>query len=146
VPRISADALAVVPVYTPDFAPPAHLGPAESAVFHDVVSTADRGHFRHEDRELLALYCVHVTEARRLMKRKRRTAEQNRDLRSVTSLVATLSTKLRLGPKSRAPDNRRARSAGLRANVNFSPPWQDAPPVERESPGLATRWDDIPTG
>ena len=35
---------------------------------------ADPGHFRHEDRELLALYCVQVIAARALMKRRRRAA------------------------------------------------------------------------
>ena len=55
------------------------------------------------------------------MARKRRTAEQQRDLRAATALIITLSTKLRLGPKSRAPDNRRAASAGIR---NSGPkPW-----------------------
>jgi hypothetical protein len=145
VPRISADSLAVVPVYTPEFPPPAHLGEQERVIFRDVVATADRGHFRSEDRELLALYAVHVVTARRLMKRKRRTVEQQRDLRAETALIVSLSTKLRLGPKSRAPDNRRARSAGLRGNVNFKPPWDDAPPAERARPGpTATRWDDTP--
>ena len=90
-------------------------------MFRDIVGTADRGHFRHEDRELLALYCVHVVEARRLMMRKRRTLEQQRDLRAVTSLVMSLSTKLRLGPKSRSPNNRRAASAGQGGGLQ---PWE----------------------
>jgi hypothetical protein len=145
-PRISADAMTVVPVYEPEFPPPAHLvGDAEMAVFRDVVATADKGHFRHEDRELLALYCTHVVTARRLMSRKRRTPEQDRELRAVTVLVGALSSKLRLGPKSRAPDNRRARSAGLRASVTFRPPWDETPPVERENLELATRWENTPT-
>lgn len=50
------------------------------------------------------------------MKRKRRSPEQMRDLRDATRLIVTLSTKLRLGPKSQAPDNRRAASAGLRTS------------------------------
>ena len=139
-PRISADAMSVVPAFKIEFPPPAHLGDEEATVFRDVVGTADRGHFRPEDRELLALYCVHVVQARRLMKRKRRTAEQQRDLRAETALVMSLSTKLRLGPKSRAPDNRRAASAGLRGGTK---PWELSAPSERaearEEP-LATRW------
>jgi hypothetical protein len=63
------------------------------------------------------------------MKRKRRTAEQQRDLRAETALVVSLSTKLRLGPKSRAPDHRRAASAGLRANVK---PWDPLVPVAEQ--------------
>jgi hypothetical protein len=144
-PRISADAMSVVPVFEAEFPPPAHLGNAEAAVFRDVVATADRGHFRHEDREMLGLYAVHVVAARKLMARKRRTLEQLRELRSETAIIVTLSTKLRLGPKSRAPDNRRARSAGLRANVNFAPPWEDTPPAEPARGPIATRWDDTPT-
>jgi hypothetical protein len=111
---LSADALTVVPVFKPEFPPPSHLGPEEAVVFRDVVGTADHGHFRPEDRELIALYATHVIQARRLMARKRRTVEQQRDLRAETALVMSLSTKLRLGPKSRAPDNRRAQSAGSR--------------------------------
>jgi hypothetical protein len=126
-PRISADALAVVPAFEVEFPPPAHLNDAEAVVFRDILGSADKGHFRHKDRELLALYCVHVVTARRLMARKRRNAEQNRDLRAVTALVVTLSTKLRLGPKSRAPDHRRAASAGLRANANLS--WEPIVPA-----------------
>jgi hypothetical protein len=137
----------VIPVYTPEFPPSAHLGDAESAVFRDVVGTADRNHFRPEDRELLGLYCTHVVTARRLMARKRRTAEQDRELRATTAIVINLSSKLRLGPKSRAPDNRRAASAGLQKS--FRPPWQDIAPSEQAEleprPGLATRWDDTPT-
>jgi hypothetical protein len=120
VPRISAAALGVVPVAELEFPPPAHLNGAEALVFRDVIGTADKGHFRSEDRELLALYATHVVTARALIKCKRRTVEQQRDLRAVTALIMSLSTKLRLGPKSRAPDNRRAASAGLRAGPN---PW-----------------------
>ena len=68
-----------------EFPPPAHLGELEKAVFRDVVGSADPGHFRHEDRELLALYCVQVVAARDLMKRRRRSPEQMRDLRDATN-------------------------------------------------------------
>lgn len=134
-PRISAAALGVVPVTEVEFPPPAHLNDAEAMVFRDVVGIADRGHFRHEDRELLALYCVQVVEARRLMKRKRRTLEQQRDLRAATSLIMSLSTKLRLGPKSRAPNNRCAASAGLQGGVK---PWEPILRATAEE-GEATR-------
>ena len=141
-PRISAAALGVVPVAEAEFPPPAHLNDAEATVFRDVVGTADRGHFRSEDRELLALYCVHVVEARRLMKQKRRTVEQQRDLRAATSLIMSLSTKLRLGPKSRAPNNRRAASAGLQGGLQ---PWelgQDELPEQAEETQVSVegRW------
>jgi hypothetical protein len=141
-PRISADAMAIVPVHKIEFPPPAHLGEQEATVFHDVVATADRNHFRPEDRELLALYCVHVVVARRLMARKRRTAEQQRDLRAETALIVSLSTKLRLGPKSRAPDNRRAAGAGLRGFATSALAASPAQPVELEpSRGpIETRW------
>ena len=84
-PRISAAALGVVPAVPLEFPPPAHLNAAEAAVFRDVVARSDPRHFRHEDRELLGLYACHTVAARKLM-----------------------------GPKSRAPDNRRTASAGLR--------------------------------
>ena len=113
-PRISAAALGVVPVVELDFPPPAHLNDDEAAIFRDIVAGADPRHFRHEDRELLGLYACHTVSARKLMKRKHRNPEQERDLRDATRLIITPSTKLRLGPKSRAPDNRRAASAGLR--------------------------------
>ena len=85
-PRISAAALGVVPVVELEFPPPAHLSEAEKVVFRDVVGGADPGHFRHEDRELLALYCAQVVAARALMKRRRRAVEQERDLRAATAL------------------------------------------------------------
>jgi hypothetical protein len=113
-PRISTAAMGVVPAVPLEFPPPAHLNTAEAAVFRDVVASSDPRHFRHEDRELLGLYACHTVAARKLMKRKRRDPEQDRELRALTALIITLSTKLRLGPKSRAPDNRRAASAGLR--------------------------------
>jgi hypothetical protein len=139
-PRISAATLGIVPAAELEFPPPAHLNDAEAVVFRDVVGTADRGHFRPEDRELLALYCAHVVAARRLMARKRRTAEQQRDLRAATALIITLSTKLRLGPKSRAPDNRRAASAGLR---NSGPkPWEIPEEPEAAEQHGDRRWND----
>jgi hypothetical protein len=143
-PRVSAAAWGVVPVAVLPFPPPAHLSEAEKAVFKDVVGSSDYGHFRAEDRELLALYCVQVVAARALMKRKRRSPEEMRDLRDATRLIITLSTKLRLGPKSRAPDNRRAASAGLRP---LGPkPWERHE-EEPEAPEMSEkpadqRWGD----
>jgi hypothetical protein len=130
-PRISAAALGVVPAAELEFPPPAHLSESEKGVFRDIVASADPGHFRHEDRELLALYCAQVIAARGLMKKRRRAAEQERDLRAATALIITLSTKLRLGPTSRAPDNRRAASAGMRRPG--PKPW-DPPADAREVP------------
>jgi phage terminase small subunit len=135
-PRISAAALGVVPAAELEFPPPAHLSEPEKVVFRDVVASADPGHFRHEDRELLGLYCAQVTAARALMKKRRRAAEQERDLRAATALIITLSTKLRLGPKSRAPDNRRAASAGMRrpGPRPWDSPRAKAPEAAREEP------------
>jgi hypothetical protein len=93
---------------------------------------------------LIAHYCVHVVAARRLMKLKRRTAEQQRDLRAETAIIMSLSVKLRLGPKSRAPDHRRAASAGLRASAR---PWDDAVPPQQVEPRqrpLGDRWTTTP--
>ena len=80
-PRLSSAALATVPTYAVELPPPAHLNEAEKIIFSDLVGTADRGHFRPEDRELVALYAVHVAEMRRLIARKRRSPEQRRGLR-----------------------------------------------------------------
>ena len=118
-PRLSSAALGVVPAYAPELPPPAHLNDAEKAVFRDIVASADSGHFRPEDRELLGLYCIHTVEARRLADRKRRSPEQKRELRETTKLLMALGTKLRLGPKSRAPDHRRAASAGSRSPPSY---------------------------
>jgi hypothetical protein len=110
----------VVPIEI-ELRPPEHLNEAEAAVFSDVVRTADRDHFRPEDVELLALYSAHVVTARALMRKKRRSLEQERALRSTTALVVNLSTRLRLGPKSRCPTDRRRASAG-QENA-YPPPW-----------------------
>jgi hypothetical protein len=118
-PRLSSAALGVVPAYAPELPPPAHLNEAEKAVFRDIVAAADSSHFRPEDRELLGLYCIHVIEGRRLADRKRRSPEHQRELRETTKLVMSLATKLRLGPKSRAPDHRRAASAGSRSPPSY---------------------------
>ena len=148
-PRISAAALGVVPCAELEFPAPAHLSEAEKVVFRDVVASADPGHFRHEDRELLGLYCAQVIAARVLMKKRRRAAEQERDLRAATALIITLSTKLRLGPKSRAPDNRRAASAGMRRpgpkpwdRRPWDPPAEEpeAPETERPKAPIGQRW------
>ena len=141
-PRVSAASLAVVPAFEIEFPPPAHLNDAEVTIFHDIVGTADKGHFKPEDRELLALYSAQVVAARALMKKKRRTAEQQRDLRATTALIMSLSTKLRLGPKSRAPNNRRAASAGQGGGLQ---PWQlgqDATADQAEAPPVSVerRW------
>jgi phage terminase small subunit len=118
-PRISAASLGVVPSYAVELPPPAHLNEGEKAVFRDIVAAADSGHFRSEDRELLGLYCVHVVEARRMAGRNRRSPEHLRELRETTKLLMSLSVKLRLGPKSRAPDHRRAASAGSRSPPSY---------------------------
>jgi hypothetical protein len=110
-----------VPAFEYQLRPPEHLGPAEAAVFSDVVRAADRDHFRSEDVEMIALYSVHVVTARALMRKKRRTLNQERALRSTTALVLNLMTRLRLGPKSRCPNDRRRASAG-QENA-YPPPW-----------------------
>lgn len=128
-PRLSSAALGIIPPAALELPPPAHLNEAEKAVFRDIVASADSGHFRPEDRELLALYCVQVVESRRLAARKRRSSEQLRELRETTKLLMALATKLRLGPKSRAPDHRRAASAGSR----LPPSYYDLHPVREDS-------------
>ena len=97
-----------------------------------------------DQRERKYRYCVQVVAARDLMKRRRRSPEQMRDLRDATRLIITLSTKLRLGPKSRSPDNRRAASAGMR--TGGPKPWETRP-VHAEAPEAAEqhvdrRWQD----
>ncbi len=144
-PRVSAAAFGVVPVTELPFPPPPHLSEAEKIVFRDVAGTADHGHFRAEDRELLALYACHTISARKLMKKRRRQPEEERELRALTALIITLSTKLRLGPKSRSPDNRRAATAGM---LRPGPrPWDrqpedDEPEEKPEKPAApdAPRW------
>jgi hypothetical protein len=122
-PRISAASLAVVPVFEVAIPPPPHLGPVEAAIFRDTVASADANHFRGEDRELLCLYACHCATARRLMKKRRRTLDEQSDLVALTSLIMRLSARLRLGPKSRSPDNRRAAGAGLQ-NSALQQPWE----------------------
>jgi hypothetical protein len=141
-PRISAAAHGVVPAAPLEFPPPPHLNAAEAAVFRDVVASSDPRHFRHEDRELLGLYACHTVAARKLMKRRRRDPDQDRELRALTALIVTLSTKLRLGPKSRAPDNRRAASAGLRppGPRPWDPPQAKMPEAAEQH--INRRWED----
>ena len=110
---------------------------AEKVVFRDVVASADPGHFRHEDRELLALYCAQVIAARGLMKKRRRAAEQERDLRATTALIITLSHQTEVGRSRRAPDNRRAASAGMRIpgpKPSYPQPRAETPEAAREEP------------
>ena len=58
--------------------------------FRDVVASSDPRHFRHEDRELLALYACHTVAARKLMKRKRlRVSTPN-----TSSIAFTASTRM----------------------------------------------------
>ena len=87
-PRVSAAAFGVVPIGEAPFPPPAHLGEAEKAAFPGRCRDLRfYGHFRPEDRELLALYACHTISARKLMKRKRRDPEQERELRILTALI-----------------------------------------------------------
>jgi hypothetical protein len=120
---------------------PAHLNETERAVFRDIVGSADRGHFRSEDREMLALYSIHVAELRRLATHKRRSPAHMQEIRTLSKLVMDLSVKLRIGPKSRAPDHRRAASAGMRPPPSYYDTMRtEAAPQEQAPARGDDRW------
>ena len=133
-PRVSSAALAAVPACELEFLPPPHLSADAAVIFRDVIASADKGHFRHEDRMLLSLYCCHCVEAQRLMRKRRLSHDERCDLSRLTSVIMALSVKLRIGPKSRHPNHRRGQNAGLAGGVE---PWelgQNAPEKPKARP------------
>ena len=130
---ISAASLSVVPVGRPEFPPPAHLSEAEKAVFRDLVGSVPAAHFHGEDRELVALYAIHVAELHRLAKVKRRPPDRMRAIGEATRLIVSLAVKLRLGPKSRRPNDLRGSTTGLPTGRR---PWE---PAESSAPDVEAR-------
>ena len=68
--------------------------------------------------------------------RNRRSPEHLRKLRETTKLLMSLSVKLRLGPKSRAPDHRRAASAGSPSPPSYPCSFAPYPLLGAEDPAL----------
>ena len=113
---------------------PAHLSDAEAAVFRDVVGTADGGHFRPKDRELLSLYCAHVVQGARSDEAEAADGGAATGFACCHRADHVAVDEIATGAQE--PDHRRAASAGLRASAKPGErrPWEEA---EQESSRLA---------
>ena len=105
---------------------PAHLSDAEAAVFRDVVGTADGGHFRPKDRELLSLYCAHVVQGARSDEAEAADGGAATGFACCHRADHVAVDEIATGAQE--PDHRRAASAGLRASAKPGErrPWEEA--------------------
>lgn len=125
-PRISQAASAVTRIGAPDrLAPPAEFGAAESLVFRQTVATAPVDHFRPEDLPLLCAYARAVVMERRageelgaMIAARKAPAQWLGTYGCVAKTMMSLAVRLRLGPLSRANNNRRSPKSGA-ASVSF---------------------------
>ena len=118
-PRRSAASLTILTSGPRRLEPPPELRGTEADVFRQTVASMAADHFQGEDILLLAAYC-------RAAALERRAAEELQIGAVVGSMpspwlavhasavrsMATLATKLRIGPRARNPANRRAAKAG----------------------------------
>jgi phage terminase small subunit len=116
-PRTSKDALAVAHIGPGAWRldPPAELGEVEAAIFRQTVASVPHDHFSAEDTGLLCAY----VRARVLERRAFEELEAGAVVAGSTSpwlavhiamvrSLSTLAVRLRLGPKSRHPNNSRS--------------------------------------
>jgi phage terminase small subunit len=116
--------------------PPADLGEVEAAIFRKIVAGVPHDHFSAEDSELLCAYC-------RALALERRASDELASAATIggqaspwlavyataVRAVSTLAVRLRLGPKSRHPNNSR------RTSKPTSPPsYYDLNPVSASPP------------
>jgi phage terminase small subunit len=107
-PRRSAASF-VIPSVTgapPRLSPPADLSETERAVFIDLVASSKAEHFRPSDLPLLSAYCRCIVLERRSAQEL--AAGDHKALarwEKATKAMVALSMRLRLSPKSRAPNN-----------------------------------------
>jgi phage terminase small subunit len=97
--------------------PPADLGEIEAAIFRQVVASVPYEHFAAEDLGLLCAYCRALALERRASEELATAAVVGRQASpwlevyaTATRAVATYAVRLRLGPKSRHPNNSRRMS------------------------------------
>jgi hypothetical protein len=111
----SRDSLTVFPGGRRVLEPPAELGEIEAAIFRQVVASVADAHFTAEDLGLLCAYSRALALERRASDELAAAAVGNHQAWLPVYTVAvralsTLSVRLRLGPKSRHPNNSRRTS------------------------------------
>jgi hypothetical protein len=116
-PRVSTAALSVVAIGAARLEPPPEIGAAEAKIWRQIVAAAPQGHFHGEDVHLLRSYCSAVAVEQRIAAKlgkprapARLLVEHGRAVRS----VVLLATKLRLGPRARAPTKQRPGNGSAR--------------------------------
>lgn len=95
--------------------PPAELGEIEAAIFRQVVASVPHEHFAAEDLGLLCAYSRAMALERRASDELAAAAVGNLQAWlpvyvTAVRAIATLAVRLRLGPKSRHPNNSRRMS------------------------------------
>lgn len=131
------DLLAVVPFSDARLPAPAHLTPAQSAEWRDIVNSLPADYFRPGDAPLLAAYCMAATfykraaaemEARGMVMTDDRGREYvnpaHQVLTSQASAMAQMAVKLRLCPSARYTDKGTATKLGSSAQP--ARPWEQA--------------------
>lgn len=82
--------------------PPADLGKNEARLFREIVASCSPSHFVHSDAPLLAAYCTAVCISRDAARELATDAAAIVAWEKSTRMQATLATRLRLAPQSRA--------------------------------------------
>jgi hypothetical protein len=120
--------------------PPADLGEVEAAIFRQVVASVPYEHFAAEDLGLLCAYSRALALERRASDELAAAAVGNHQAwlpvySAAVRAVSTYAVRLRLGPKSRNPNNSR------RLSKPTSPPsYYDLNPSPPSPPGKVPSW------
>ena len=100
--------------------PPPELGEIEAAIFRNVVAGVPRDHFSAEDNDLLSAYCRAIALERRASEELATAATIGGQASpwlavyaTAVRALATLTVRLRLGPKARHPNNARRLSKSV---------------------------------
>ena len=128
--------------------PPADLGEIEAAIFRQTVASVPFDHFSAEDVSLLCAYCTTVmlakSAAAELAARPVVDGKVSPFLamhRDQVRLMAVLSVRLKLGPKSRRPDSRRAtKPTSPPSYYDLHPVTPSPAPPRKDGDPWARRW------
>ena len=130
--------------------PPADLEEVEAAIFRRVVASVPHDHFSAEDSDLLCAYC-------RAMALERRASEELATAATIggkqaspwlavyataVRAISTLAVRLRLGPKSRHPNNSRRMSKPMSppSYYDLHPVTSSPAPPRKVGDAWARRW------
>jgi phage terminase small subunit len=124
----SRDSLVMLPGGRRVLEPPADLGEVEAAIFRQVVASVAHEHFTPEDQPLISAYARALALERRASDELAAAAVGNHQAwlpvyAAAVRAISTLAVRLRLGPKSRHPNNTR------RSKLTSSPSYYDLHPV-----------------